>query len=80
LICPDDLDLCCSVVIAEVVSEPDVVRWDKLGYNAATRTSFGACIRWESLWGPYCFSRGEYEACLAMFKSAAPGTAPDRCA
>jgi hypothetical protein len=79
LICPDDLDLCCSVVMAEVVSEPDVVRWSKLGYNAAPRRSFGACIRWEPGWGPYCFSRVEYEACLAVFKPAEPVAAPDRC-
>jgi hypothetical protein len=31
LICPDDLDLGCSVVMAEVVAEPTVIRWDRLG-------------------------------------------------
>lgn len=35
LICPDDLDLCCSVVMAEVVAEAEVIRWDRLGYSAA---------------------------------------------
>jgi hypothetical protein len=30
-ICPDDLDLSCSVLMAEVVAEPDAVRWDRFG-------------------------------------------------
>ena len=68
LICPDDLDLSCSVVMAEVVSGPEVIRWDKLGFNASHREAFGACIRWEPNWGPYCFDRAEYEACLAAFR------------
>lgn len=68
LICPDDLDLTCSVVMAEVVAKPGVIRWDRLGYNAAPRPSFGAYIRWEPKWGPYRFSRAEYERCLAAFR------------
>jgi hypothetical protein len=70
LICPDDLDLWCSVVMAEVTAEPDVIRWDRLGYNASPRSAFGACIQWELGWGPYRFSRAEYQRCLAAFKPA----------
>lgn len=70
LICPDDLDLVCSVVMAEVVAEPAVIQWDRIGYNAAPRPAFGGCIRWESGWGPYRFSRADYERCLAEFSAS----------
>jgi hypothetical protein len=71
LICPDDLDLKCSVVVAEVVAERDIVRWDKLGFDATTRGAVGSIVRWEPSWGSYSFSRQEYEACIAAFKAAA---------
>jgi hypothetical protein len=72
LICPDDLDFVCSVVMAEVVAEPDVVRWDRLGFDATFKGAVGSCIRWEPGLGPFRFDRGEYEACLEAFRSPGP--------
>lgn len=68
LICPDDLDLRCSVVMAEVVAEAEVIRWDRLGYDATPGGAVGSWIRWEPGWGPYRFRRAEYESCLAAFR------------
>jgi hypothetical protein len=70
LICVDDLDLTCSVVIAEVVAEPEVIRWDRLGISAAAGRAVGSVVLWEPAWGPYRFGRAQYEACLAKFKPA----------
>jgi hypothetical protein len=70
LICPDDLDFSCAVVVAEVVAKPDVVRWDRLGFDASTGT-VGSCIRWEPALGPYTFRRDEYERMLAAFERPA---------
>jgi hypothetical protein len=72
LICPDDLDYSCSVVMAEVVAEPDVIRWDRLGFDATWQGAVGSWIRWEPAFGHYRFSRVEYEACLAAFRAANP--------
>ncbi len=69
LICPDDLDYVCSVVMAEVVAEPDVIRWDRIGFNATRQGAVGSCIRWESGLGPFRFGRPEYEECLEAFRS-----------
>jgi hypothetical protein len=68
LICPDDLDYSCGVVMAEVVAEPDVIRWDRLGFDATRKGAVGGCIRWESRLGPFRFSRADYEGCLAAFR------------
>jgi hypothetical protein len=80
LICPDDLDYVCSVVMAEVVAEADLIRWDRLGFDASQSGEVGSCVRWEAGLGPFRFSRLEYEACLEAFRStnAEPGAAPDR--
>ena len=69
LICPDDLDYSCSVVMAEVVAEPDVIRWDRLGFDFTEKGAVGSCVHWQLGLGPYRFSRQEYEACLAAFRA-----------
>lgn len=66
LICPDDLDLKCSVVVAEVVAEADTVAWPRLGLDHS-EGAVGSCVRWLPGVGPFRFPRGEYEACLAAF-------------
>jgi hypothetical protein len=70
LICPDDLDYWCTVVMAEVVAEPSVIRWDRLGIDATREGTVGSCIRWEPRLGSYQFSRVDYERCLAAFTPA----------
>lgn len=69
LICPDDLDFVCTVIMAEVTTESlDVVQWDRLGFDVAKAGSVGSVIRWEPLMGQYTFDRNQYENCLAAFK------------
>jgi hypothetical protein len=70
LICPDDLDYDCTVVMAEVVAEPGVVRWDRLGFDATRDGTVGSCIQWQPVLGSYCFGRLHYERCVAAFKPA----------
>jgi hypothetical protein len=67
LICPDDLDYNCTVVMVEVVAEPEVVRWDRIGYASGPGT-VGSCIRWLPGVGPYRFSRTDYVRCLSEFR------------
>lgn len=68
LICPDDLDYSCSVVIAEVVADVEVIRWDRLGFDATRKGTVGSCVRWIPELGAYRFNRTDYERCLAAFK------------
>lgn len=71
LICPDDLDLSCGVVMVEVVAERDVIRWDRLGLDASRSGAVGAYIRWAPAPGPYVFTRAGYELCLSAFRLTA---------
>jgi hypothetical protein len=71
LICPDDLDFDCCVVMAEVVAERDVIRWDRLGFDASRGGAVGSCVQWVVGLGAYRFDRAEYEAVLAAFRSQA---------
>jgi hypothetical protein len=68
LICPDDLDYSCGVVVVEVVAEADIIRWDRLGFDATRQGAVASCVRWEIGLGPYRFRREDYERCLAAFR------------
>jgi hypothetical protein len=56
--------------MAEVVAEPDVIRWDRLGYDATPKGAVGSRIQWEPNSGPYRFSWAVYVACLSAFRPA----------
>jgi hypothetical protein len=74
LICPDDLDLWCTVVVAEVNPVGTLVWWRRLGLDRTEPKSeempeaVGTVVEWFSGLGPYCFGRREYERCLSAFK------------
>jgi hypothetical protein len=71
--CPDDLDLWCTVVVAEVVREVSVVWWRRIGLDATEAKSgdmprgIGSRVDWIDELGPFCFETAEYERCLAAF-------------
>ncbi len=73
LICPDDLDLTCSVVVAEVVREPSVIWWWRIGLDtteakpAEWPSALGGRVNWVDGLGPFCFEAEAYERFLAVF-------------
>lgn len=71
LICLDDLDYDCTVVIVEVFAEADAIRWDRLGFDVSHTSEVGACVRWEPRFGQYRFTRAQYEQCLTAFRNPA---------
>ena len=74
LMCPDDRDLWCSVVVAEVSPEESVVWWRRLGLDMSKSNpedmpdAVGTSVEWFSGVGPFCFCRADYEKCLAEFR------------
>jgi hypothetical protein len=73
LMCPDDLDLWCTVAVAEVVREAPVVWWQRIGLDAPKAKpgdmprAMGGRVDWIDGLGPFCFETAEYERCLAAF-------------
>lgn len=73
LLCPDDLDLSCTVVVVEVVREASVVWWRRIGLDATKAMSghmacvIGDRVDWIDEVGPFCFETAAYERCLAAF-------------
>lgn len=78
LMCPDELDLSCTVVIAEVEASTSSITWHRLGLDAAgvdksAPAQCGEIVNWFKGIGPYVFRRVEYEACLEEFRSQLGG-------
>ena len=71
LICPDDGDLSCCVVIAEIVGERDTIRWLRLGTDATEdrRSHLGDTVSWISDVGPFAFCRNDYEDFVRELRS-----------
>ncbi len=70
LMCPDDLDFCCSVVIADVSSTEDAVVWRQVGLDT-TQSNDPAQIGTEVSWFPIPelrFKRDDYLKCVRAFE------------
>lgn len=73
LMCPDDLDLWCTVVVAEVAREASVVWWRRIGVDVTKvepgdlLPAIGDRVDWMDGLGPFCFETAAYERCLAAF-------------
>ena len=73
LVCPDDLDFSCSVVIADVEAEPDQIRWCRLGLDATGSDDpdrVGERVHWFEGVPAFVFKRDDYEACVKAFQDA----------
>ncbi|MHC0038691.1 hypothetical protein [Pseudoneobacillus sp. C159] len=67
LMCPDDCDLWCTVIIAKVIILNGNVIWDKIGIDRSTRDdlisgydSIGTRVEWIDLIPQYVFDEDEY--------------------
>ena len=71
LICPDDLDLSCSVVVVQVERVGEEIIWRKIGAEVARseQEEPHRTVEWWQGLGPFSFSLTEYQACVAAFES-----------
>lgn len=78
LLCPDDFDFSCTVIVVEVICEQDKVIWRKFGVDItpfdADETQLPKCIGKKVNWirnvGPFTFSKTEYLLCVSQFFDA----------
>ncbi len=73
LVCPDDLDLVCTVIVAEQQLEQNLVHWRRFGMAAGPADDPLGEIAWcEPL--SVCFEREEFLAALESFRRATDGS------
>lgn len=75
LMCPDDVDLWCTVVVAEVESNWTQVIWHRMGLDVTPSRGFtparlGTNVKWAANLGPFVFKRSDYMRCLKVFEDA----------
>ena len=72
LLCPDDCDFACTLVVAEVETEGETVVWRRFGLDVGEWTpdpgQVGSQVDWFEGSGPYRFDRGQYEVVLGQFE------------
>jgi len=68
LMCPDDCDLWCTVIIAKVIISNENVMWDKIGIDSSTREELisgydciGSSVEWLDLIPQFVFEEDEYK-------------------
>ncbi|MDQ0418675.1 hypothetical protein J2Z48_002878 [Croceifilum oryzae] len=71
LMCPDDCDLWCTVVVAKVIKEGDYVTWDQIGIDRSVREDLilgyeciGSKVQWLEKVPRMFFNKAEYDCQL----------------
>lgn len=68
LICPDDLDLNCTVVVVEQVTSEDKLIWERFGRAVAVINGVISSVAWSTNHQCAKFSRQQFEEACAEFK------------
>lgn len=79
LLCPDDFDLSCTVIVVEVECDNECVIWNRFGADVTEFDAneqelpkyIGKEIKWFDNVGPYVFSKQDYLSCVSKFPSSA---------
>ncbi len=67
LVCPDDLDFYCTVVVVQVTRIADRVRWERFGHDQTDSPMperVGGNVEWFEGVGPFAFGLEEYQRFL----------------
>ncbi|MBP5077773.1 hypothetical protein HUS84_28175 [Pseudomonas chlororaphis] len=67
LVCSDDMDFDCTVMVAEQVVEGDTVRWARFGWSVSGKLEVGVSTRWDANSQPVCFDLVNFNAALEKF-------------
>jgi len=72
LMCPDDLDFYCTIIVAHIKSSEDKIIWEKIGIDITDDedypNSLGKTVKWFEEIGPFSFNRDEYIKFVNKFK------------
>lgn len=68
LICPDDMDLSCTVVVAEQVIRDDTLIWERFGRAVGVINGIVTSVTWNTNGQRAEFSRQQFEQACAEFQ------------
>jgi hypothetical protein len=71
LMCPDDLDFSCTIIVAEIEVLEDMVRWKRMGLDITKdwrAESIGSEVKWFEKIPQYEFSKSDYLAMIKAFE------------
>lgn len=69
LVCSDDMDFDCTVLMAEQIVEGDTLHWRRFGWSASGKLEVGITTRWISESQPVSFALGDFRAALEGFEN-----------
>ncbi len=67
LVCSDDMDFDCTVLMTEQVIEGDTVHWRRFGWSVSGKLEVGISTRWNAENQPVSFALEEYRAAMEAF-------------
>lgn len=77
LVCSDDMDFDCTVLVVEQVIKGNTVQWERFGWSLSPGMEVGISTRWEFEAQPVRFDLDEFRAALEKFAELAKTTPAD---
>lgn len=71
LMCPDDCDFTCTLIVAEIENNGETVQWKRIGVDKTEKrygTRFGEAIEWFDYFGTLNFEIKSYQDTIDSFK------------
>ncbi|WP_236235041.1 hypothetical protein [Pseudomonas tohonis] len=68
LVCPDDLDLCCSVIVVEQLSNQRHIQWCRFGLLNGSIREESPAVDWFDAIPSLMFERSNFQATLDEFR------------
>lgn len=71
LMCPDDCDFSCTLIVAEIENDKESIRWNKLGIDKTQdfeSEKIGSEVDWFEKVNSFEFSKMEYKEMMSEFR------------
>lgn len=71
LLCPDDLDFSCTVIVAEIENCDNTIKWRKIGLDLTEDfdpNKIGSKVEWFEELDGFVFKKEDYKLMLSEFK------------
>jgi len=69
LVCPDDMDFSCTVIIVEQCVTEETVVWKRFGLDSSYKDEIGSTVKWFNTQASIEFSISEFKSALDKFKA-----------